>query len=455
MRRRGLRFNTLSTRARILVLVVLTVVPGAVLSVYVAWWQRAVAEARALEDVQLRAELGSVIAGAAPLSALSGSTVRLGRGQTLIILDARGHLVAQYSANPSSGSRGPDDAQALLKHVASSGGGLEEGARMTGRELYAVRRTHAGAAQSAPLTVIVGMSKATAHEDVSRALFQMLAGIAATAFALVLATWYGAERYVLRPIRALLTMTQRVREGDLGVRSGVQASRDELSQLGAALDVMASQLQARDKALRSAVDALKTQAVTDSLTGLYNRRYFWDALAREILTVRRKAAPFSVIMLDIDHFKKVNDTWGHDAGDQVLTAIAEVIRDSVRGSDIAVRYGGEEFALLLPGANAPVACERAESLRQAIEKLAVLHGPASIAVTASFGVAEHCDGGDSGMALMKAVDQALYAAKHAGRNTVVVSDVQTGDAAFERDEIPRARGVAVGRATSSRIASDV
>ena len=136
---------------------------------------------------------------------------------------------------------------------------------------------------------------------------------------------------------------------------------------------------------------------------------------------RRKRAPFSVILHDIDHFKKVNDTWGHDAGDAVLKQVAAVIPASVRGSDIAVRHGGEEFAMLLPDTTTQVARQRADELRRALAVLDIRHGAGSIRITASFGVAEYTDHGDDGMALMNAADEAMYAAKNAGRNQIVVS----------------------------------
>lgn len=122
--------------------------------------------------------------------------------------------------------------------------------------------------------------------------------------------------------------------------------------------------------------------------------------------------------MDLDRFKNVNDTWGHDAGDAVLRAIADLLRASIRGSDIAVRYGGEEFALLLPGTNAAIAQERAENLRLELQAQGVAYGLHTIRITASFGVAEYDGSAIDIQELMRRVDAALYAAKEAGRNTV-------------------------------------
>jgi diguanylate cyclase (GGDEF)-like protein len=199
----------------------------------------------------------------------------------------------------------------------------------------------------------------------------------------------------------------------------LKGTREELSQLGAALDDMAAQLEQRESELQHALNSLTEQAMTDPLTGLYNRRFFWDALTREIAAAKRKRVPFSVIELDLDHFKRVNDAFGHDAGDTVLKEIAALLKASIRDSDIAVRHGGEEFAILLPETALSVAIERAERLRRALERHEVRYGAHTLYMTASFGVAESPAGQTDAAALMKTVDAAMYAAKAAGRNRVV------------------------------------
>ena len=269
------------------------------------------------------------------------------------------------------------------------------------------------------------------HEDGQRALSYALGGIVAFTLLLMALAWHGAERLVLAPIRVMLETTRRVRAGDLSARTGLKPTSEELSQLGAALDAMAEQLQTHDRELRQALENLTQQAMTDSLTGLYNRRFFWDALDREIATAKRKEAPFCVILLDLDHFKDVNDTWGHDAGDIVLKEVAKVLEESVRGSDIAVRHGGEEFAIVLPDTSIEVAAERAEALRRHLEAHEVRWGEENVRVTASFGVAQYGPCTAEPGALMKAADAAMYAAKAAGRNRVIVSELS--GASTERD----------------------
>lgn len=251
----------------------------------------------------------------------------------------------------------------------------------------------------------------------------MLAATAAVTILLVVLAWQGAGRFVLEPIRVMLETTRRVRAGDFTARTGLKSSREELSQLGAALDAMAEQLQTHERELKRALDDLTREAMTDPLTGLYNRRFFWDALGREVSVAKRSGAPFSVILLDIDGFKRVNDTWGHDAGDIVLKEIASLLEKAVRPSDIPARHGGEEFAILLPDTTSEVAAERAESIRTQLEDRDITYAAERIRITGSFGVAQYGPCNPDSASIMKAVDAAMYAAKAGGRNRVVVSEL--------------------------------
>lgn len=260
-----------------------------------------------------------------------------------------------------------------------------------------------------------------AREGAVMALPYTLLGLGAVSVLMVSLAWVGAERLVLDPINVMLAMTRRVRAGDLGARTGMKPTHEELSQLGSALDDMARQLENRQRELQQALVSLTEQAMTDPLTGLYNRRFLWDALTREIAAARRKRVPFSVILFDLDRFKRVNDAFGHDAGDIVIKEVAAVLKASVRGSDIAVRHGGEEFAVLLPETSVDVAAERAERLRQELEQHEIRYGDDKLHITASFGVAENPPGASDAGALMRTVDAAMYSAKAAGRNRLVVS----------------------------------
>jgi diguanylate cyclase (GGDEF)-like protein len=170
---------------------------------------------------------------------------------------------------------------------------------------------------------------------------------------------------------------------------------------------------------------LAEQAVRDALTGLYNRRHFQVALAHAVEACAESGAPLSAVMIDVDHFKQVNDTYGHAAGDAVLVRLAQQLVVGIRADDVVARYGGEEFVLLLSGVTVNIAARRARELRERCARVRVrsAHGP--ICVTISAGVAQLPVGGTSD-ALLRIADDALYAAKAAGRNSVVVAG-QTGE----------------------------
>lgn len=163
-------------------------------------------------------------------------------------------------------------------------------------------------------------------------------------------------------------------------------------------------------------ERMRELATRDSLTGLYVNRFFQERLDGQL----RKAGknPFAVIMLDIDHFKRCNDDYGHSAGDLVLKGIAELVGGQAGPDGLAARYGGEEFALLLPGRDKKAAMALAESLRMRIEQQTFLIRRAEKRVTASLGVAEYPADGQSKEELLKAADKHLYAAKNAGRNRI-------------------------------------
>jgi diguanylate cyclase (GGDEF)-like protein len=244
----------------------------------------------------------------------------------------------------------------------------------------------------------------------------------------LLGAWYGTELFVLRNIRALLYAAERVRKGDLGARTRIGQGKDELGHVGQAFDEMAETLQQRDVALRKAVQDLQEQAVTDPLTGLYNRRYLREALSRELMRAKRKNSPLAVVMVDADHFKRINDTLGHEAGDMVLKELGALFKRSIRGSDIACRYGGEEFALLLPDASLDGAERKAEDIRMAVKRLDIRVQDKPVgALSASFGVALFPQHADEADALLTKADEALYQAKGAGRDRVMVSGADSAD----------------------------
>jgi diguanylate cyclase (GGDEF)-like protein len=176
-------------------------------------------------------------------------------------------------------------------------------------------------------------------------------------------------------------------------------------------------------------ESLRTQSIRDPLTGLFNRRYLEASLEREIARARRSRHGLCVVMLDVDHFKRFNDTHGHDAGDAVLVEVATVLKGVTREDDIACRYGGEEFTLILPDATIEIARERAEQVRTQIRKLLLEHRRKSLGtITASLGIASFPEDSSSPSGLVQAADAALYRAKQQGRDrTMLAAEITPPD----------------------------
>lgn len=213
---------------------------------------------------------------------------------------------------------------------------------------------------------------------------------------------------------------QRTRGGGL---AGVRTEVTDLMDAREAAETARAEAQAAVAALQDANAALETLSTIDALTGVANRRRFDQRLREELARVKRYEAPLSLLLVDIDHFKRYNDHHGHLQGDRALQAVAQVLAEQARRpGELAARYGGEEFAILLPHADARTALAVAERCQQAMTRLALPHGHPHAApyVTLSIGVAQWLEGED-GPALVKRADEALYAAKAAGRARSMLS----------------------------------
>ncbi|QYF95227.1 diguanylate cyclase [Massilia sp. PAMC28688] len=218
----------------------------------------------------------------------------------------------------------------------------------------------------------------------------------------------GTAAYLLIISLAVFWHNQQLRAVRRKLRLGEQALNDTNARLEQQLAEV-TRLQAQ----------LNEQAVRDPLTGLFNRRYLETIVPHELARCARDGSSMALIMIDIDHFKAVNDRYGHQGGDEVLKALAGLLIDSVRASDVACRFGGEEFLLLLPNMAATGAAERAEEWRTAFAAMAVPSNGEHIRATLSMGVAIHPHDGADLHALVRAADLALYRAKAEGRNRVV------------------------------------
>jgi len=215
-----------------------------------------------------------------------------------------------------------------------------------------------------------------------------------------------------------------------GTKSALALARKEIEQRKQAeqsLKAANEELHLRVFEVQRLQAELHEQAIHDPLTGLYNRRYLSDALAREIMQAQRANSTLTFVMADIDHFKFVNDSYGHQAGDEVLVQVASLLKKHARGSDIACRYGGEEFLLVFPGTSLELARKRAEEIQHNCAALSIQHEGKNIAVMLSFGVAAYPDHGQQWEQIIVKADKALYQSKCNGRNQVTV---------FRDEELP-------------------
>jgi diguanylate cyclase len=203
--------------------------------------------------------------------------------------------------------------------------------------------------------------------------------------------------------RRLLSETRRMQDANHQLEQKLEASREDIQQLQ------------RD------LDDVRREAMLDPLTKIFNRKYFDEGMMKAISDAKSGGAPLSLMLLDIDHFKRFNDTWGHQTGDQVLRLVAMTLKSNIKGKDVAARYGGEEFAAILPDTDLEGAVILADNIRKAVQAKELLKRSTNEKlgrITASFGVATFRKG-DTTSSLIERADRCLYAAKHAGRNKVV------------------------------------
>jgi diguanylate cyclase (GGDEF)-like protein len=240
----------------------------------------------------------------------------------------------------------------------------------------------------------------------------LIAVIFSMSMAMAAVSGFGLARAILVPLRTLEEGANRLGAGDLTHRVALEG-RDELHQLAGAFNAMADRLQQSQAAL----EELSTR---DGLTGLYNHREIDRRLDEEVGRQHRYGRPFSLLMLDLDHFKAVNDSHGHQIGDEVLRAVAARIQAELRPTDQVARYGGEEFMVILAETPGPGALAVAERIRAVVAARSIAFaGDLEIPITVSVGVAAFPEDAASGGGIVAAADKALYAAKAAGRNRVM------------------------------------
>lgn len=285
-------------------------------------------------------------------------------------------------------------------------------------------------------TYVLGMLIATLGSEALSGSFarqrtQAAWYVMATATVLAIALYLVLQQIVGRRVISLAEVAHRLRSGNLQARAPVDGD-DEIAELASVFNEMAAVIQTntdqlehqiaeRTASLQQANERLEQLAMTDPLTTLFNRRHFEERAARDLEVAKRAQRPFSLLVLDVDEFKQVNDRFGHLVGDRVLQGVGRVLLESARAMDLSARIGGEEFTVAMPDATAQDAIAAAERIRERIASpgpfdLLALHGEK---VTISVGVASFPQHGNSLQELFSAADTALYRAKQSGRNKVV------------------------------------
>lgn len=235
-----------------------------------------------------------------------------------------------------------------------------------------------------------------------------------------------ASNYITKPVNQMITSVKNISEKKYNTRIDITGD-DELSIVGIAINEMADEIKnhtenledlinERTRELQETMDELKKISITDTLTGLYNRKFLDEALQRELARTRRTEDFFSVIFFDLDNFKSVNDTYGHKQGDRVLVGTSNIIRSSIRETDIAARWGGEEFIIVCPKTDIEGVMILAEKIRA---KLKVSTYPQMGSVTGSFGCSL-CTIDDTPTSLIHRCDVALYKSKEMGKNRITI-----------------------------------
>lgn len=247
-------------------------------------------------------------------------------------------------------------------------------------------------------------------------------GLVAALVLVVTAVAFQMGRSIVVPLRRLIRAADRIAAGDLEVRLSA-TRRDELGHLTQVFNQMTDRLRrnhaeimAANEAMQQQNQVLKTLSITDSLTGLYNRSKLDSILTDQLARFNRNHRPFTLLMLDIDHFKTLNDTYGHVAGDEILTAVARILLQSIRSIDYAARYGGDEFIIILTETSAELGWKTAERVRTQVEALHPTVKGSAISLTVSIGIVESQPEDIMPTEVFARADHALYEAKRAGRN---------------------------------------
>lgn len=341
------------------------------------------------------------------------STIKSPPGEVLLLdLDGR-TLVSSQTASAESAQLEED----LLRDLLAQPGESLLFRGLTNREVIGL----ADVSKELSITILAERDRAGVYGTwiELRNMFLVLVGALVL---LVAAAAFQMGRSIVVPLQRLIRAADRIADGDLEVRLSA-TRKDELGHLTKVFNQMADRLRrshaeimAANEAMQLQNQALETLSITDSLTGLYNRSKLDVILTDQLARYKRTQRPFGLLMLDIDHFKTLNDTYGHITGDEILAGVARILLQSIRSIDFAARYGGDEFIIILVETSAELALKTAERIRSQVQNMRYSFNGSTISITVSIGIVE-CEPGDlTTTAVFARADNALYEAKRAGRN---------------------------------------
>ena len=341
------------------------------------------------------------------------STIKSPPGEVLLLdLDGR-TLVSSQTASVESTQLEED----LLRELLAQPGESLLFRGLTNREVIGL----ADVSKELSITILAERDRAGVYGAwiELRNMFLVLVGALVL---LVAAAAFQMGRSIVVPLQRLIRAADRIADGDLEVRLSA-TRKDELGHLTKVFDQMADRLRrshaeimAANEAMQQQNQALETLSITDSLTGLYNRSKLDVILTDQLARYKRTRRPFALLMLDIDYFKTLNDTYGHITGDEILAGVAQILLQSIRSIDFAARYGGDEFIIILVETSAELALKTAERVRSQVDNMRYSINGSTISVTVSIGIVE-CQPDDlTTTAVFARADNALYEAKRSGRN---------------------------------------
>jgi diguanylate cyclase (GGDEF)-like protein len=383
-----------------------------------AFWDASLDKAILLVAVPVQRADGRIVGALAARLNLRGAEQSLrafapGTAGRIYLVGSNGHVMVSSLASSAELMK-VSVAPSLLKRLSNNEGRVADYENVSGVDVL-------GSLKQVPRVgwaVMAEIPTDAAYHQVRRFRDMTLAIVAGLLLAVTAIAYYLAL-IIVRPLERLTKGAAEVAEGDLAV--DLPTAKGEVGELTYVFNHMVGrlrqsrqQLDAVNETLRERNEELERLSASDSLTGLSNRRILTQRLSEELLRSQRQNHSFTVVMLDVDHFKKYNDAHGHPAGDEVLKRVANILRTSTRAGDCTARYGGEEFAVLLSGKGAEEATQLAERIRERVAEEEFTAGR----ITISAGIAEFPHHGHTAEAVISSADEALYQAKRDGRNRV-------------------------------------